>query len=74
MAATMKGWGFNRCYQLPIAAISWNDYHSTEKHKRKIRSIAKKFYEDVVSKKLFGNMFYVMAKKVSKYMIITYRK
>lgn len=131
MAATMNGWGFNRCYQLPIAAISWNDYNSTEKHKRKMRSISKKFYEDVASKKLhapsysvlipynlfrgmsfdyregkeyemrdgifweendriskaydssvplpiykklFGNMFYVMAKKISKYMIVTYRK
>lgn len=131
MAGTMKGWGFNRCYQVPVSAISWNDYHLTEKHKRKVNATTKKFYEDVtggklhapsylvlipynlfrgmsfeyrkgkeyemrdgsfweendriskayasnvplpIHKKIFGNMFYYMAKKISKYMIVTYRK
>ena len=131
MSGTLIGWGFNRCYQLPISAISWNDYQPTEKHIRKIHSVAKKLYNDFASKKLyspsysalipynlfrgmssdyrkgkeyemrdgsfweengridhaystkvplpihkrlFGNMFYVLAKNISKNMLITYRK
>ena len=52
MAGTMVGWGFNRCYQLPITTISWNDYQPTEKHKRKSLKVAKRFYSDLASKKL----------------------
>lgn len=131
MAATMSGWGFNKCYQLPVAAISWDAYKPTEKQKIKARSLASKFYSDLASKKLhspsypvlipynlfrgmsfnyrkgkdfetrdgsfyeenermntvyspkvpltipqklFGNMFYLIGKKASKHMIVTYRK
>jgi len=131
MAGTMNGWGFNRCYQIGIAVASWNDYHLTPKHKRKILSVTKRFYKDLESKKLhsplywvlipynlfrgmsfdyrkgkefemrdgsfweekdrisnpyasnvpmgihkklFGNMFYLLGKKISKYMIATYKK
>lgn len=131
MAGTMKGWGFNRCYELSVSATSWNNYKATEKHKRNVQSVSKKFYEDLASKKLhppsysvlipynlfrgmsfdyragkeyeirdgsfweegdrisgaydsnvplpihkklFGNMFYILAKNISKYMIITYKK
>lgn len=131
MSATMIGWGFNRCYQLPVSAISWNDYHPKESDKRKSFTTARKFYADLVSgklhvpsfsalipynlfrgmsfdyrkgtkyeirdgsfweetglidktyspmvplpvyKKLFGNMFYLLAKMISKRMIVTYKK
>lgn len=131
MSGTMMGWGFNSCYQLPVKAISWNNYHLTKKHIRKVNSISRKFYEDINSKKLkappywvlitynlfrgmsfeyrkgkeyemrdgdfwedncrdskayahnvvlpyrkklFGNMFYLLAKNISKYMVVTYRK
>lgn len=52
LANTMQGWGFNRCYQLPIVALSWNDYQPTEKHLQKTQRISKAFYEDVKSEKL----------------------
>ncbi|PJI09228.1 MULTISPECIES: flavodoxin family protein [Clostridium] len=131
MAGTMKGWGFNRCYKLPINTISWNNYLPTEKHKRKAKAVARKFYEDIASrrlhspsfsimipynlframsfdylkgseyetqdgvfwqeenrlnrayaagvplpifKRLFGNMFYFIGRKLSKHMIVTYKK
>lgn len=52
LAATLGGWGFNRCYQLPVAAYSWNDYRPTEKDLRKTYKIAGKFYRDVGSGKM----------------------
>lgn len=52
LANTLPGWGFNRCYQLPIVALSWNDYQPTEKHLEKARKVSKVFYKDVQSKKL----------------------
>jgi len=52
LANTLPGWGINKCYQLPIVALSWNDYHPTEKHKKRVYKIAKRFYEDVKSNKL----------------------
>ncbi|KOF56399.1 MULTISPECIES: flavodoxin family protein [Clostridium] len=131
MAGTMKGWGFNYCYTLPISSVSWNNYEPTEKHKRKAEAAARKFYEDTASKKLhapsypilipynlfrgmsfdyvkgseyatqdgvfwqegnrlkkaydaavplsifkriFGNMFYLLGRIMSKHMIVTYKK
>lgn len=131
MAGLMLAWGFNRCYQLPIASSSWNDYVMTQKHKRKMSVVTRKFYKDVASKKLhapsysvlipynlfrgmsieyrkgkeyetrdgsfwkendrmskvydasvpvplhkklFGHMFFVLAKKLGKKMVATYRK
>ena len=31
LAAALAGWGFNKCYQLPVTALSWNAYKPTEK-------------------------------------------
>lgn len=52
MAGAVIGWGFNRCYQLPIASISWNDYQPTEKQRQKCAMVTERFYADLVSKKL----------------------
>lgn len=52
LAATLPGWGFNKCYQLPITALSWNDYKPTEKDLKKTTNITKKFYLDVKSGKM----------------------
>lgn len=54
LANTLPGWGFNKCYQLPIVALSWNDYKPTEKHKRKAYKISKAFYMNLKSKKLYS--------------------
>ena len=51
LAATLPGWGFNKCYQLPITALSWNDYKPTEKDMRRTYDITKRFYLDVKSGK-----------------------
>lgn len=52
LAATLPGWGFNKCYQLPITALSWNDYKPTEKDLEKTTNLTKKFYLDVKSGKM----------------------
>lgn len=49
MAATLPGWGFNKCYQLPVTALSWNAYEPTEKDLKKTKDITRKFYFDVKS-------------------------
>ncbi len=131
MAGTLRGWGFNRCYELALSSISWNAYHPKENHLKKLYKITEKFYKDVSSrklhspkssvlipfnlfrgmskdyktgtefesqdgvywektgfakkvyapnvplplhKKLFGYMFYLIAKKISSRMIVTYKK
>lgn len=72
LANTLPGWGFNKCYQLPIVALSWNDYKPTEKHKQKAYKISKAFYMDLKSKKLHSpkvgvlipfNLFQAMCKE-----------
>lgn len=50
LASTLSGWGFNKCYQLPIVALSWNDYKPSEKHIKKAYKISKEFYIDLKSK------------------------
>lgn len=52
LATTLPGWGFNKCYQLPITALSWNDYKPTKKDLKKTYDITKKFYFDVKSGKM----------------------
>lgn len=131
MAGTLCGWGFNRCYQLPVSSISWNAYEPTPKDIKKCLKISKKFCDDLCSgklhspsfgvlipfnlfrgmssdykpgteyetmdgvywdeagltnktyatnvplpihKKVFGNMFYFLGRKMSKHMIVTYKK
>ncbi|MCI9597587.1 MAG: NAD(P)H-dependent oxidoreductase [Firmicutes bacterium] len=52
LAATLSGWGFNKCYQLPIRALSWNAYEPTKKDLKKAHDMTKKFYLDVKSGKI----------------------
>lgn len=49
LAATLSGWGFNKCYQLPITALSWNAYEPDGKDLRRAEKIAGRFYLDVKS-------------------------
>lgn len=53
VAGALSGFGYNRCYTLPITSNSWNDYKPSIKDKSKIRTVAKKFYNDVASEKLY---------------------
>lgn len=52
LAATIAGWGFNKSYQLPVAAYSWNAYEPTQKDLRKAERVTVKFYKDLKSNKL----------------------
>ncbi|SDN75214.1 flavodoxin family protein [Acetanaerobacterium elongatum] len=131
LAGAARSWGFNRCYLLPVAAVSWNDYKPTNQHRKQTNKIAKQFYEALAGKKLrsptlgtlipfnlfrgmsyaykpgteyayqdgvfweetglihrayapqiplpihkqlFGNLFFLLGKKMSKSMIVTYKK
>lgn len=52
LAAALSGWGFNKCYQLPITALSWNSYKPTKRDLRKTYDITERFYLDVRSGKM----------------------
>jgi multimeric flavodoxin WrbA len=52
LANTVSGWGVNRCYQLPVVALSWNDYQPTERQKKTARRVTKGFVNDIQSHKL----------------------
>ena len=52
LAATLGGWGFNKCYQLPVTAFSWNAYKPTRKDLVKAYAVTKQFYLDVKSGKM----------------------
>lgn len=52
LAAALAGWGFNKCYQLPVTALSWNAYKPTEKDLKRTYDAAKKFYLDAKSGKM----------------------
>ena len=49
LAATLPGWGFNKCYQLPVTALSWNAYEPAGKDLRKAEKAVRRFYLDVKS-------------------------
>ena len=51
-ADAVAGWGFNKCYQLPVTALSWNAYKPTEKDLKRTYDAAKKFYLDAKSGKM----------------------
>lgn len=131
MAGTFCGWGFNRCYQLPVKSVSWNAYEPSDKDIKKCAKVSEKFCRDLCSqklhspkigvlipfnlfrgmsrdykpgteyetvdgiywdesglvdktyfpavpmpmhKKIFGNMFYFLGRKMSRYAIVTYKK
>lgn len=52
LAATLSGWGFNKCYQLPVTALSWNAYKPTKRDLIRTYDITEKFYLDVKSGKM----------------------
>ncbi|MBE5962740.1 MAG: NADPH-dependent oxidoreductase [Lachnospiraceae bacterium] len=60
VAATLPGWGFNRCYRLSVAAYSWNDYKPSMKDRDKAKRVTIAFYQDVKSKKLHAPSFGVL--------------
>lgn len=131
MAGAFCGWGFNKCYQLPVKSVSWNAYEPSDKDIKKCAKISEKFCRDLCSqklhspkfgvlipfnlfrgmsrdyrpgteyetkdgvywdetgladktyfpavpmpmhKKIFGNMFYFLGRKMSRYAIVTYKK
>jgi multimeric flavodoxin WrbA len=55
MRDTLKHWGFNEVYSLPIVRMGANEL--TEKMKYRCQITAKKFYKDVKSKKLHNPSF-----------------
>ncbi|MCL1917950.1 MAG: NAD(P)H-dependent oxidoreductase [Peptococcaceae bacterium] len=131
LAGALRSFGFNKCYEFPVASYSWNHYIPSPKDKEKCRKLAHIFHKDVSSKKLhapnllplipynmirglsldyvkgtefetldgdhwtdlsrakcaydpavplplykklFGNLFYVLAKRLSKRTTVTYKK
>lgn len=48
-AGTLRGIGFNRCYELPLVSSSWNDYRPGLKALKRIASAARRFYLDLAS-------------------------
>lgn len=52
VAGTLRGLGFNRCYELPVVTASWNAYRMDDKAKKKCAAKARLFHQDVASKKL----------------------
>ncbi len=48
---TLRGMGFNKCYQFPAATHSWNAYSPDGRMVNKCGKIAKKFHSDVASMK-----------------------
>lgn len=51
LANTLSGWGINKCYQLPIVALSWDDYKPSGKHIKKAYKVSKAFLMDLKSKR-----------------------
>jgi len=47
----LYGFGFNKCYLLPVASFSWNAYIPGNSINKKCAKIAKKFANDVMSEK-----------------------
>ncbi len=52
IAGTLQGFGYNKCFKLPIAAHSWNAYEPDWKSGVKIKKASLKFYRDTASGKL----------------------
>ncbi|HBU11869.1 MAG TPA: NADPH-dependent oxidoreductase [Clostridiales bacterium] len=51
-AGTLRGIGFNRCYEFPVVSYSYNAYEINEKTKNKCVKMAVKFHNDVASKEM----------------------
>lgn len=54
LAATIAGWGFNKSYQLPIVALSWNAYEPARQDLQKAERAAQRFYQDIKQKRLYA--------------------
>ena len=52
ITGTLSGIGFNRCYTIAMAAVSWNDYKPGNRAKRYTAKISRKFAKDVLSGEL----------------------
>ena len=52
ICATLKGIGFNRCYQYSTASFSWNNYIPTAKTIKRLETITNRFYCDIKSKRI----------------------
>jgi len=53
IAGTLRGLGFNKCYELPVASNSWNAYSINEKIRARCGKIARTFHNDVASMKMY---------------------
>lgn len=60
LAGAAESWGFNQCFTLPIAAVSWNDYKPTEQHLKQCSKVAQRFYHTLAGKKLHSPSFGVL--------------
>lgn len=60
VAGWLAGIGFNRCYKLLVSSYSWNNYMPNEMIKMKCKKLAKKFHEDVSSKKMHAPSFGIL--------------
>jgi len=49
LAGMLRGIGFNKCYEFPVASHSWNAYAVDEKAKVKCAKMARTFHNDVSS-------------------------
>ncbi len=54
IASFLKGIGFNRCYLFSKASFSWNAYMPDERTIKSLERVAKHFYLDVKSGKLYS--------------------
>lgn len=54
LAATLAGWGFNKSYQLPIIAFSWNTYKPEQKDLQRAEKVARRFYQDLKAQRLYA--------------------
>ena len=60
LAGTLRGLGFNKCYEFPVTSHSWNAFVMNEKTKKKCTAIARKFHSDVSSKKLHSPTWLIL--------------
>ena len=60
VAGMLRAIGFNRCYALPVKALSWNAYQPSEKMLARQQCMADKFHRDVASGALHAPGFSVL--------------
>ena len=60
IAGWLRGLGFNKCYEFPVVAYSWNAYRLNDKAKLKCAKLAKIFHNDVASKKIHAPRWLIL--------------